>query len=140
MQADDIDQLTKKYLALRAKKATLKKKYDTDVADIDAALQATERFFQAQMHELHLTSLPNAYGVPYQQHRTSAKVEDWSAFITWAIANERWDMLTKAVSKDAIEAYKDEFKDLPPGIGWRDEIVVNVLTKNAPAPTEEETA
>ena len=124
-----IDDVVAKYLALREKKAALKRAYETDVASIDAVLKHTEKFFLAQMREQGLTSLPTEAGVPYQQHRTASPVEDWPSALNWIIKNERWDMLVKNVSKDAVEAYRNENEDLPPGIGWRDEIVVNVRSK-----------
>jgi hypothetical protein len=35
-------------------------------------------------------------------------------------------MLERRVSKAAVEQYKDEHGNLPPGINWREEITINV--------------
>jgi hypothetical protein len=53
-------------------------------------------------------------------------VADWDATLDFIKANEHWQMLEHRVSKQAVEEYKSEHGDLPPGVDWREEVTVNV--------------
>lgn len=125
-----LSELVEKYLTLRDRKGALKKKYDEDKAELDTALARCEVFFLKTMNAQGLEALPTSVGVPYKQHRTSAGVGDWGQTLPWIIKHEAWEMLERRVSKEAVEAYKAANDDLPPGITWRDEIVVNVRRKS----------
>jgi len=121
-----LDAIVEKYIALRDKKAALKKAYEASVANIDVGLDRCEAFFKGKMQTLGLTALPTRFGTPYRSSKTSAPVGDWPLFLAWAIEHQRFDMLERRVNKTAVEAFKDEHQDLPPGIGWREEYSVTV--------------
>jgi hypothetical protein len=42
------------------------------------------------------------------------------------IATEAWHMIEKRCSKVGVEQYRAEHDEVPPGINWREERVVNV--------------
>lgn len=121
-----LDQLVEKYIQLRDKKAEHKAAYEAQIASIDAALTRLENHFLAQMQEQGLTSLPTAVGTPYLQHRTSASVADWNTLLGFIQRNNLWSMLEKRVSTTAVEEYRAANDDLPPGVNWREAVVVNV--------------
>lgn len=124
--APQVDRIIEKYIALRDKKAELKAAYDGQVKDLDAAMSRIENFLLAKMQELGVESLRTPFGTPYIQRRTSASVADWEAVLDWVRSNEEWGMLERRVSKTAVEAWRDEHNDLPPGLNWREERVVNI--------------
>jgi hypothetical protein len=124
-----IDDMVAKYIELRDRKAALKAQFTADTEAIDAMLDRCERHFLTVMNEQGLESLPTAAGVPYKQHRTSATVADWDQTLNWIKTEGAWHMLDRRVNKTAVEAYREANNDLPPGVNWRDEIVVNVRRK-----------
>lgn len=124
-----LEQLVQKYVTLRNRKAELKAKFDADTADINQTLDRCEQYFLKTMNAQGLDALPTEFGVPYKQRRTSATVGDWDATLGFIREQEAWHMLEKRVAKNAVEEYRTEHDDLPPGINWREEIVVNVRAR-----------
>ena len=125
----NLDNIVEKYIILRDRKAALKAKYDADVACIERGLEKCEFYFLTQMNRLGLESLPTVHGVPYKSKRTSATVADPAMFRAWVIENVQWHMLDIKANKTAVVAYKEEHEDLPPGLNWREEVIVNVRKK-----------
>lgn len=121
-----IDVLVEKYIQLRDKKAELKKKFDADTADITAALDKAEGFLLRHFQETGVEAVTTKAGTAYSQLRTSAGIADWDSVLDFIRTNEMWSMLERRVSKTAVEAYKNEHADLPPGINWSEARVVNV--------------
>lgn len=128
-EAPLVSQVVEKYIALRNKKSEMKKAYDASVADIDAAMERVENYLLHHMQETGVDSLGSSAGIAYKTTKTSAQVADWDAALGFIRENGVWEMLTKAVSKDFIKAYKEQNEDLPPGINWREEVSVNVRKK-----------
>lgn len=121
--------IVERYVALRDKKAELKKAYDDSVADIDTAMARIENFLLAKMQELGVESVSTPFGTPYISKRTSASVADWEATLSWIKANGEWEMLERRVNKTVVTAWRDEHNDLPPGLNWTEERVVNIRRK-----------
>ena len=121
--------MVKKYVELRDAKKALKAKFDADTESIDAGLSKAEAYFQQQMAKQGLESLPTAYGVPYKSTRTSCSVSDGEAFFAFCRDNNAWHLLDKRASKAAVESYVAEHQDLPPGLNWHAETVINVRRK-----------
>lgn len=121
-----LDDIIKKYIELRDKKAEYKAEYEAKVSEIETALTRIERHLLGKMQEQGLKSLPTNAGTAYIQHRTSATVADWESVLSFIKEHDAWGMLEKRVSKSVVEEYKNENNDLPPGINWSEAIVVNV--------------
>lgn len=121
--------IVERYVALRDKKAELKKAYDDSVADIDTAMARIENFLLAKMQELGVESVSTPFGTPYISKRTGASVADWEATLSWIKANGEWEMLERRVNKTVVTAWRDEHNDLPPGLNWTEERVVNIRRK-----------
>lgn len=118
--------IVEKYLALRDRKAELKAAYDASVKDIDVAMERVENYLLRVMQEQGLESVRTPFGTPYISRRTSATVADWESFLGFVKANDEWSMLKRDVSKTVVEQYRNEHNDLPPGLNWREERVVNI--------------
>lgn len=123
-----LDQLVERYVQLRDKKTELKGDYEKKVAAVDAALARIESFFLKHLTDSQAESVRTKHGTFFKQERTSATVADWESITAWLMEDleARWPMVEKRVSKSFVEAFKEEHNDLPPGINWRSEIVVNV--------------
>lgn len=121
-----VDEIVARYIALRDKKAEIKAKYDAEVEAIDAAMNRVENYLLKLMTELGVESIRTSAGTPYVSRRTSATVADWDAFLGWVQSNGEWSMLERRANKTVVQSWRDEHNDLPPGLNWREERVVNI--------------
>lgn len=125
--APPIDAIVARYVEIRDQKAALKTQYDKDKATLDAALERIEAHLLKRFQEMGVDSVKTAAGTAYTSTQTSATVADWDQTLDFIRGGDHWAMLEKRVSKGFVEAYKEEHNgDLPPGINWREESVVNV--------------
>lgn len=122
----DLTPIVERYIRLRDAKAKITADAKARVAELDAGMEKIERVLLSKMNEQGLESLPTSVGTPYKSTKISVSVADWPEFINWVKAGERWEMLTRGASKDAVREFRTEHEDLPPGLNWREETVVNV--------------
>ena len=121
-----MQELIEQYIALRDKKAELSTAFKEKIAGLDNALNALEVILLEKLNELGMDSARGSTGTVYKSKRTSATVADWDYTLSYIQKNGLWNMLERRVSKQAVEQYKEEHGDLPPGINWREEITVNI--------------
>lgn len=121
-----IDDLIDRYIQLRDKKKALKDEYDAKVAPFDAAMDKIEAFMLTKMQETGQTSMPTKAGTAYMTKRTSATVADRELFKDWCERTDNWHLIDLRAQKTAIDAYKEETDDLPPGINYSQAVVVNI--------------
>jgi hypothetical protein len=121
-----VDEIVARYIALRDKKAEIKAKYDAEVEAIDAAMSRVENYLLKLMTELGVESIRTSAGTPYVSRRTSATVADWEVFLDWVRSNGEWSMLERRANKTVVQSWREEHNDLPPGLNWREERVVNI--------------
>lgn len=121
-----MEELVEKYIQLRDKKAEIAAAYKEKVAKLDATLTKIEGVLLSQFDELGMESVRTKAGTAYKSSRASATVADWDTVLAYIQQNNLWNMLDHRVSKKAVEEFKEAHGDLPPGVNWREEIVVNV--------------
>ena len=121
-----IDDIVAKYIQLRDAKLLYKKEFDAKVEAIDAAMTRIENHLQTKMQEQGLKSMPTAAGTAMLVHKSSSAVADWDAFLNYVRENDLWNMLKRDVNPTAVKEYKAANDDLPPGVNWREAVVVQV--------------
>ncbi len=121
-----VEELVSKYVQMRDVKAQLKKQFVEKTAPLEEAIAKIEALLLQTFSTMGMESVRTAAGTAYKSTRCSATVADWESVLPFIIKHNLWSMLEKRVSKDAVEAYRDENGDLPPGVNWREEITVNV--------------
>jgi type I site-specific restriction endonuclease len=121
-----LSEIVTKYIELRDKKAELKAEYDNKVASIDEVLDKIEVKLLQVFEETGSKSFSTPNGTAYASVRTSASVADKEAFMEYVKNTEQWPLLEVRASKTAIEQHRDLHEDLPPGVNWREERVVNI--------------
>jgi len=120
------DEVVAGYIKLRDRKSALKADYDAKIAKIDEVLDKIEAKLIAHFQETGLEAIRTDAGTAYRSTRVSAPVADWDALLAHILQTENYQLLERRVSKKAVEEYKSANDDLPPGVSWREEIVVNV--------------
>lgn len=121
-----VDSIVEKYIALRDKKAEVKKEYEQRVAKITEVMAKAEAVLLKHFDEAGIESVKTAAGTAYKSHRTNATVADWDSFLSHVQRNDAWELLEHRAAKKAVEEYKANHGDIPPGVNWSSEIVVNV--------------
>lgn len=121
-----MEEFVERYIKLRDAKARLKAKHTTEMAPLDEAMDKIEAVILEQFNAQGIESARTAAGTAYKQVRSSATVAEWDPLLSFIRANDLWHLLEKRVAKVAVEQYRDEHNDLPPGIKWSEEVVVNI--------------
>jgi len=118
--------LVAKYIELRDKKAEYKAEYDVKVGRIEEALDKIEAKLLEVFDSAGMDSVKTEAGTAYVSTRTAASVADRDTFMEFVRTNDEWPLLEIRASKAAVEEYRSQHEDLPPGINWREERVVNI--------------
>jgi hypothetical protein len=121
-----LNEVVDKYIQLRDKKAAMKKKFDEDVKPVTDAMDQIEAVLLKTFDAAGLDSAKTEKGTAYVSTRTSASVADKESFLEFVKRTGEWPLIEVRAAKAAIETFKDENQDLPPGINWNEERVVNV--------------
>ncbi len=118
--------IVEKYIALRDAKAAVSAQYKEKLAKFDLVLDKMEAHLLGEFNKLGIDSIGCDAGTAYKSTRSSASVADWDATLDYIRTNELWNMLERRVAKKAVEEFRDEHGDLPPGLNWREEVTINV--------------
>lgn len=121
-----LDELVGKYIELRDKKSEIKAEYEVKVSKIDAVLEKIEAKLLSVFDDTGMDSCKTSFGTAYTSHRSTASVADREVFMNFIKENEEWPLLEIRASKTGVEQYKEANAELPPGINWRSERVVNI--------------
>lgn len=121
-----LSELVAKYIELRDKKYELKHKYEFQVAQLDEVLDKIEAKLLQTFDSAGMDSVKTEFGTAYASTRSTASVADREAFFEFVKEKQEWSLLEIRAAKLAVEQYKAANDDLPPGINWREERVVNV--------------
>ncbi len=121
-----LNELVEKYIAVRDRKAALKARYELKASELDAVLDKIEAVLLKTFEDTGMDSVRTSAGTAYRSVRTQASVADWDAFFAHVQQHGAWELLERRCSKAAVEQYKAANDDLPPGLNWREERVVNI--------------
>ena len=121
-----MSELVAMYIQLRDKKAEYKAEYEAKVAKIEENLDKIEAKLLQVFEESGMDSVKTEAGTAYKSTRVSVTTGDKDAFMEFVRTNDEWPLLEVRPSKSAVEQYREQHDDLPPGINWRAEQVVNI--------------
>lgn len=121
-----LSELIDKYIEIRDKKAQLKAEYDAKKNKMDDALDKIEAVILKTFDASGMDSAKTENGTAYTSRLVTATVADPDVFMQHVIATEAWHMIEKRCSKVGVEQYRAEHNEVPPGVNWREERVVNV--------------
>lgn len=121
-----LDSIVERYIALRDRKSEMKKEYDSKVAAIDEGLEKIENFMLKHLQSTGSSSIRTEAGTFFKQVVTKASVADKDTFMSYVRDNDLWALLEVRASKSAVDQFRTEHNDLPPGINWTETLTVNV--------------
>jgi hypothetical protein len=121
-----LDELVAMYIELRDTKASLKNDYEGKVKMVDEKLNKIEAKLLEVFDQLGTESVKTGHGTAYKTTRSFASVADRDTFMQFVKDGDHWSMMEIRAAKTAVEQYKAANDELPPGINWREEVVVNI--------------
>lgn len=114
------------YIKMRDKKAQMKAEFDASIAPLNEKMEKLEAKLLDVFNKTGMDSVKTEFGTAYTTTRVTASVADREIFMTHVKENDDWALLEVRASKTAVEQYRDNNNDLPPGISMREERVVNI--------------
>ena len=120
-----ISEAVKLYVKLRDEAAELKREYQEKADKVKAKMDQIEAALMVAMDATGMESVKVESGTAYITTQTSATVADRETFLNFCKEKGEWSLIDVRASKSAITQYKTATNDLPPGINWRAERVVN---------------
>jgi hypothetical protein len=124
--SNQVDKFVAAYIKLRDAKAAMVSKHKEQLAPLDTAMAKIEAALLQTLNTQGAQSVKTPEGTVYKTTRTSATAAEWDTFLEWVKANEHWNFLERRVSKAAVEEFRTEFNDIPPGVSVREEVTVNI--------------
>jgi len=131
-KANDMDDATlvKLFIALRDRRARRKADYQLDDVGDREKQEKIEVEFLKRFNKRGIDNVSaRGIGTAYRSVRASAKVADWDSLLEFIKKESAWEMLERRVSKVAVEQFKAETDDLPPGVDWGETQVINFRRK-----------
>lgn len=120
MNAADVVQM---YVELREEKARL----EAEKKAVQAKMDVLESKLLQAFDKMGIDSVRTPFGTAYVTTRSSASVADKEIFLNYVKEHQEWALLETRCSKTAVEQFKEMHdNELPPGISWAQEVVVNV--------------
>ena len=131
-KANDMDDgtLLKLFIALRDRRARRKADFQLDDVDDKEKQERIEIEFLRRFNKRGIDNVSaRGVGTAYRSVRASDKVADWDSLLEFIKKEGAWEMLERRVSKVAVEQFKAETSDLPPGVDWGETQVINFRRK-----------
>ena len=120
------DALIEQYIRARDKKKEIMDEAKGKCAQIDEVMKMAEARLLEMFDEEGVTSVKTDAGTAYRSTRTSATVADWELLLDHIKDEDAWALLEHRVNKKAVEEYKEEYDDFPPGVNIRSEHTINI--------------
>lgn len=125
-----IETIVERYIKLRDLKAEKDKAHKESLKEIDEALERLENHLLKTMQAQGADGIKTPSGTAYITTKSSATIGDKDLFKHFlATQEDPYTFLDMKANKPAIEAYKTEHQDLPPGVNWSEIMAVNVRRK-----------
>lgn len=122
--------LVKAYVDLRDRRAKRKADFTAQDESDKTRQEKIEIELMRRFEEREIDSVSAAgVGTAYRSTRTSATVADWDAFLGHVVQNEAYELLEHRANKKAVENFKEEHEELPPGVSWSSIHTVNIRRK-----------
>ena len=95
----------------------LSRRHKVELEPLKSELELCEVFIKAEMNKGNMQQLKiRDVGMAFFTTKSKCVVEDFEAALAEIREKGLWHMLTKAVSKEAVKDYIDEYKGVPPGV------------------------
>lgn len=121
-----MDSVVERFIMIRDRRLHFKKTFEA--IDKAEALEMDKHdvWMLQMLKQTDATSIRTSHGTAYTQTKNRYSGADWPIFWNFIKENDRFDMLEKRVGQKAVEDYRDETGDIPPGLNVFSEETVTV--------------
>jgi hypothetical protein len=120
------DELVRVFITLREQRAKMKAAYTNADEETKAKQAKVQGLLLTRFNAAGVEAVRTKHGTAYKQSKTFANVSDKESFMTFVKENDAYELIEARCSKIAIDQYKAAHDDIPPGINYHEEIVVNI--------------
>ena len=112
-----INDVIAKYVEIRDEIERVAERHAAELKPFSDQKTLIENWLMGKMNEAGCDQFKSEAGTAFRSTTTRAKVADWQPLLDFIINGGEWDMLTHAVSGDAVKQYAAEHGGaLPPGV------------------------
>lgn len=122
----DLEELVGNYIALRDKRAALKKKYTEKDDVLKAAMESAEAMALKQLDAVGAKSIRTDAGTVFKEEKRSVTTADASVFFDYVREHNAWDMIEKRPARATVLEWVDEHGSLPPGLNLYSELTIKI--------------
>ena len=108
-----IDQLVGKFVELRDRSNELDRAHKLSLEKVASAMKSIQSELFKRAMEAGVSSFSSPAGTFFVSEKSSLKTSDWDATVEWIKANNRWDLLTKSITKTGFEEVLAEGVSIP---------------------------
>jgi len=112
----DMAQVVAKYQEVRRDKEALVAKHKEAIAPYDEALSRLDAWIQTRLREMNVKSVNTPAGTAVVSEIKRLRITSWDEALDFIREGERWEMLNKALSKNAVIEWQKENEKEFPGI------------------------
>lgn len=103
------------YVAIRDRLKQMDEDHDKAKKPLTAALEEINGALQEFLDNSGSDSVKTKWGTCYKSIRYSASLADSEAFMTYVIANQKYELMDRKANSTAVRAFVEEHGNLPPG-------------------------
>lgn len=129
-QNKSLHKIIENYILIRDARDKIMERAKQQCQPYDARLAKYEGKLLEVFGKLGVTNVSAAGGTAYISKATKASVADWDTFLEWVQKNDAWHMLEKRAAKSAVDEFREEQDDLPPGINYSEAMTIKVRRKS----------
>jgi hypothetical protein len=122
----NVDDVVAAYVKLRDAKTEMARRHKDELEPICTGMEKLENWLQKRLLEQGADSFKTKHGTAFFQSATSATVKDWNATLDFILTNQEWSFLEARVNKTAVKDYIETTGDAPPGVDYKETLVVRV--------------
>lgn len=123
----DFNKITQAYLAIRDRRAEIKREHDAADDELKAKQGQLEAVMLGHLNDSGMESVRTTNGTFFKTETLKPSASDWVAFYDFIRENDAFEALERRVKKDFVKQYMDDNEGtLPPGISCHREYEVRV--------------
>jgi hypothetical protein len=123
MNTDDV---VAAYIKLRDIKGNIERKHKEELKPINDNMHKLENWLASKLQEQGAESFKTKHGTAFFQTASSATVKDWAETLKFVQSKNEWSFLEARVNKTAVRDYIESTGNVPPGVDYRETVVVRV--------------
>lgn len=123
-----LSDLIDKFIAIRDAVDAENNRFKAKMRDANDTMELIESVLMKRMQEIGVESTSSNSGTVFFTTQTRCGVADWDELLPFILQGNP-QLLNKAVNKTAVKEYMDAHGELPPGVKWDEERVVQIRKK-----------